>query len=30
MPSSAAPIIVADSITRVAEADARGAVVVNA
>ena len=30
MPSSAAPIVIADSITRVAEADARGAVVVNA
>src|SRR5436190_13851467 len=30
MPSSATPIVIADSITRVAEADARGAVVVNA
>src|SRR5437764_4337531 len=30
MPSSAAPIVIADSITRVAEADANGAVVVNA
>ena len=30
MPSSLAPIVVADSITRVAEAQARGAVVVNA
>src|SRR5437868_5867358 len=30
MPTSPAPIVVADSITRVAEAEARGAVVVNA
>src|SRR6267154_6727581 len=30
MPSSAAPIVVADSITRVDEATAQGAVVVNA
>src|SRR5436190_4019136 len=30
MPPSSAPIVVADSITRIAEAEARGAVVVNA
>src|SRR6202035_438892 len=30
MPPSPAPVVVADSITRVAEAEARGAVVVNA
>src|SRR6266853_3390789 len=30
MPPSPAPVVVADSITRVAEAEARGAVIVNA
>src|SRR5437868_697153 len=30
MPATTAPIVVADSITRIAEQDARGAVVVNA